>query len=183
MSFPKVRMTSIQFADGLREFYTLNYQEAERIFRDIINDDSKNDPAYFMLLNSKRAKKYHEAIDYAKKAIQANPENIWYEQLLAELYGEIQDYKNSAVSWEKVCKKVDNNEYYLFELAHAYVRLNRMKDAIKTYDRMEAILGPNDELTRVKSELWLYLNQMDQAINEYEKMLEIFPAKFNTILQ
>lgn len=175
---PIVRMTSIQFADGLREFYTLNYQEAERIFRNIINDDSKNDPAYFMLAKLKKEQKeYHQAIEYIKKAIQANPENIWYEQLLAELYGEIQDYKNSAVSWEKVCKKVDNNEYYLFELAHAYVRLNRMKDAIKTYDRMEEILGPNDELTRIKSELWLYLNQMDQAVHEYEKLLDIFPSE------
>jgi tetratricopeptide (TPR) repeat protein len=46
---------------------------------------------------------------------------------------------------------------------------------IKIYDKIENIVGKNDDLTETKKNIWLYLNDVKNAVREYEKMLEIYP--------
>ena len=43
------RNQSATFADGLREYYANDYTNAEKTLRNVINANSKNDAAYFML--------------------------------------------------------------------------------------------------------------------------------------
>jgi tetratricopeptide (TPR) repeat protein len=60
-------------------------------------------------------------------------------------------------------------------LANNYLQLEKLLEVIKVYDRIENILGKNDELTETKKNIWLYLNDVKNAVREYEKMLEIYP--------
>ena len=60
-------------------------------------------------------------------------------------------------------------------LANNYLQLGKLQEVIKTYDKIERILGKNDDLTETKKNIWLYLNDVKNAVREYEKLLEIYP--------
>ena len=71
------RNQSATFADGLREYYANDYTNAEKTLRNVINANSKNDAAYFMLGKvCYDAQKYNEALDYFLQASKINKENI-----------------------------------------------------------------------------------------------------------
>ena len=141
----ETRINSAKYADGIRAFYSKNFTEAEEVFRSIINEDSKNDAVYFMLSRIKEEQKdYSGAISYITQAINLNEENIWYQVALANLYDQIGDFKNSEKVWKKVCNSVTNNEYYLYSLANALLKNEKYEEVIKTFDKMEEIIGLND---------------------------------------
>lgn len=172
----ETRIHSAQYADGLREFYSKNYTVSEETFRSIINQDSKNDAAYFMLSRIKEEQKdYTGAISYILQAIELNDQNIWYQVALANLYDQIGDYKNSEKVWKKVCNSVTNNEYYLYSLSNALLKNEKYEEVIKTFDKMEEIIGFNDDLTETKKNIWLYLNKVDKAVAEYQKLIQVYP--------
>lgn len=172
----KTRINSAQYADGIREFYSKNFTAAEAIFRSIINDESKNDAAYFMLSRIKEEQKdYPGAIGAILQAIDLNDQNIWYQVALANLYDQIGDYKNSEKVWKKVCNSVTNNEYYLYSLSNALLKNEKYEEVIKTFDKMEEIIGVNDDLTETKKNIWLYLNKVDKAVAEYQKLIQAYP--------
>jgi len=77
--------------------------------------------------------------------------------------------------WEDICKVKYTNEYYLMSLASSYLHLGKLQEVIKVYDRIENIVGKNDDLTEVKKNIWLYLNDVKNAVREYEKLLEFYP--------
>lgn len=172
----ETRINSAKYADGIRAFYSKNFTEAEEVFRSIINEDSKNDAVYFMLSRIKEEQKdYSGAISYITQAINLNEENIWYQVALANLYDQIGDFKNSEKVWKKVCNSVTNNEYYLYSLANALLKNEKYEEVIKTFDKMEEIIGLNDDLTDTKKNIWLYLNKVDKAVGEYEKLIQVYP--------
>ena len=180
----EIRKESSLYADGLREFYSYNFNAAELTFRKVINQNPKNDAAYFMLAKiSSEKKDYFSASNYLQEALKIDKNNEWYKIDLAIAYDNIGDYKNSVKLWEEICKLKYDNEYYHISLANAYLQLNKLVEAIKVYDKIETIIGKIDELTERKKEIWLYLNNVKNAVGEYDKMIEIYPYEINYYLE
>lgn len=172
----ETRVNSAQFADGIRAFYSNNYQSAEEYFRAILKSDPKNDAAIYMLSKiNEQQKDYAGAIVYLTQAIEINPKNIWYSVTLATMYDQIGDSKNSEKVWKFVCKNITNNEYYLYSLANALLKNEKYEEVIKTFNKMEEIIGINEDLTETKKEIWLYINKVENAVAEYQKILDIYP--------
>lgn len=170
------RKVSVQYTNGLKSFYTGNTNEALRIFNGIILDHPKHDPSYFMLSKIyAEQKNYHDAVDQLQKAIKVDKKNVWYKIALANTYMEMQEWGSAAKLWESICKEKTNNEYYLYSLAECYYELNKLEKVIESYNRMEAIMGTNDELTRVKAALWLYANKVKEAVGEYDRLIKMYP--------
>lgn len=172
------RQQSANFADGLREFYSDNYETAETTFRQILDKDPKNDAAAYMLARIyKNKKNYAEAISFLQKALKIDKSNVWYKVELAEVYQLTMDYKNSVKLWEEICKLKPENEYYLVNLSEIYINMQEFEKVIDVYDRFEVLNGYNDEITAAKVEIWLFLNNVKGALGEYEKLIKEFPKE------
>jgi len=172
----ETRISSAQFADGIKEFYSNNLTAAETIFREVIIANPKNDAAYYMLSKVRtQMNDYSGALPYLLDAIKINDQNIWYEVDLANLYEKIGDNKNAEKSWIKVCKTVTNNEYYYYALATIYLKNEKYQEAIQAFEKMEEIIGYNADLIDTKKNIWLYLNQVEKAVQEYKKWIEVYP--------
>lgn len=170
------RKISVRYTDGLKFFYAGNPNEALRVFNGIILDNPKHDPSYFMLSKIyAEQKNYHDAVAELQKAIKIDKKNVWYKVSLANVYMSMQDWSNAAKLWEVICKEKNNNEYYIYSLAECYYEMEKLEKVIDCYNRMEAIMGVNDELTRVKVSLWLYANNVKAAVNEYDKLIKSYP--------
>ena len=172
----ETRINSAKYADGIREFYSNNYTAAEEIFRSIVLEDSKNDAALYMLSKiSEQRKDYTGAIAYLTQALKINQKNVWYRVALATMYDQIGDYKNSEKVWKEVCETVTNNEYYLYSLANALLKNEKYEEVIKTFNKMEDIIGINEEITETKKDIWLYVNKVDKAVGEYQRLIDLYP--------
>ncbi len=170
------RKISVQYTEGLKAYFSGRASEALKIFNGITLDDPKHDASYFMLSKIYTDQKnYSDAVDALQKAIKVDKKNVWYKVDLANVYFKKEDYLSAAKLWEQICNEKTNNEYYLYSLSECYMELGRPEKVIETYDRMEKIIGYNDELTRVKASLWLYMNRVKDAVGEYDKLIAAYP--------
>lgn len=177
------RQQSATFADGLREYYSSDYHNAEQTLRSVINNNPKNDAAYFVLgkINYDN-QNYNQALDYFSQATKLNKNNIWYVVELAKTYKSMGDFVSAAKHWEIICKEKDNNEYYLYELAECYLQMQQYLKVINVYNQMENLLGTNDILTQVKVNLWLEMNDVKNAAGEYDKLISQYPYEVSNFV-
>ena len=179
-----IRKNSYSFADGLREFYSDNFNVAEQNFKTVMTKDSRNDAAFYMMSKVKMAQKDLTGAEYfLNEARKLNPKNEWYLLEMAELYDKLGNFKQSAKLWEEICILKPDNEYYLIALSDAYLQLNKLSDVIKVYDRLEKIIGRNDEITAAKKNIYLHLNDVKGAAGEYEKLIKIYPHEIEYYIE
>jgi tetratricopeptide (TPR) repeat protein len=179
----ETRIASAQFSDGIKEFYSNNFTAAETIFREVLNNNPKNDAAYYMLAKVRVSMNdFSGALPYLINAIKINNKNIWYELELANVYEKVGDLINAEKSWKKVCENVNNNEYYYYSLATVCLKNEKYEEAIDAFNKMEEIIGFNEDLTETKKNIWIYLNQVEKAANEYKKWIEMYPYEIDNYL-
>ena len=167
---------SEKFADGLREFYSADYQHAETSFRYVLSKNPKHDASYFMLAKIRsQQKEYAGASYYLQEAIKLDKSNVWYKVMLAETYDLMNDYASSTKLWKEICKLKPENEQYLISLSQAYLNNEQYKEVVKTYDQIEVLIGYNEEITEAKKNIWLYYNDIKRAAGEYDKLIKEFP--------
>lgn len=166
------RKLSVYFADGVKEFYSQNYQEAEVKFRHVIAENPKNAAAFFMLSKIYLEKKdYSEALHNINSALALEKNNVWYMIALAKIYDTMHKYSESVKYWSKICDLNPQNEYYLMYYAEACLYSEKFKEVINVYTRLENLLGKNEEITAAKVELWLHLNDVKSAVHEYDMLI------------
>lgn len=178
------RKISSRFNNGLRSFYTAQTDDAERIFSDIVRDNPKHAPSYFMLSKIYTEKgQFSEAEIALNNAIKADKDNVWYRVALGENYIKTENFKKATPIWESICKEMPDNELFLFNLYDCYQHLNNYSKMIETLDIMEDKFGPREEFTRNKVILWLRKNDLNSAIGEYDKLIEKQPYEVTNYLR
>lgn len=115
------------------------------------------------------------AARFAESAAELEPGNKWYKLLLVEIYGKAGKKKELLEICEKLEKQDPRNVDYLYELSNAYLMNNDGNNAIKTYDKIEEILGVTEEISLQKQRVYLIQNKTDKAGAEIEKLIKEFP--------
>lgn len=178
------RKVSVDFTSGLKSYYSGHNPEALKVFNGILLDNPKHDPSYFMLSKIYTDQKnYADAKMALQQAMKLDKKNVWYKVNMAKLLSTMGDDAAAAKLWEQICKEVKNNEYYLYALAECYLNLQKTQKVIETYNRMEQIMGTNDEITRVKASLWLYINDVKSAVGEYDALIAKYPHNADYYIQ
>jgi len=118
---------------------------------------------------------YIAAARYGEQAARLEPGNKWYKLLLVEIYGKAGMKEELLETCTKLVKQEPGNIDYLYELANAYLINNDGNNAIKTYDKIEALLGVTEEISLQKQRIYLVQNKIDQAAAEIEKLVKEFP--------
>lgn len=134
------RQISSRFNQGLRSYYTAQYEEALQQFSGILSDVPKHASSYFMLgrIYAER-KQYSEAENAFKQAIKLDKNNIWFQVELAEFYMSTGNYKDPLPYWEKICQKFPDNVIYLEHLYQCYSICQMNDKAIAVHERLEAL--------------------------------------------
>ena len=170
------RKIAVAYTDGLKAYYTGNTNEALKVFNGILLDNPKHDPSHYMLAKIDADKKdYRSAISHLQTASKIDKKNIWYKVDMAQYYQEIEDYATAAKLWEQICKE-KKNEYYLMALAGCYYEMHRYDKMIQAYDRLEEILGYQNEITEYKVQVYLAMDKVQEAVGEYDKLIKMYPG-------
>jgi tetratricopeptide (TPR) repeat protein len=116
-----------------------------------------------------------EALTHAKICVESDPQNAWYQQLLAQSYASLSKYDAAIKAFREVVRLSPDNYEMMYELANVQLYANKQQDAIATYDLLESKTGVYEELSVQKHLLYEQLKQYEKAGLELERLAEQYP--------
>src|SRR5690606_42008947 len=110
-----------------------------------------------VLSRSQRQDDMLKAVTSIETALRLERKNKYFYLLGVNIYTSLARFDKAADLYETMMKEVPGTEEYLYDLAVVYQYSKKPADAIRAYDRAEAVFGVN-EISSVQK-LRLYLEQ------------------------
>lgn len=118
-----------------------------------------------------------KSMDYYRKAIAYDPDNLYYNLAYAALCFELKQYTDAIDQYQKLIKKdPENSELYLY-LSEANRLAGDLPKAIEALDKLEQLIGLNDKVSLQKYQLYSQLNQENKAFLEIQKYIDKYPTE------
>lgn len=127
---------------------------------------------------------FEEALFLMKNAVKSNPQNIWYNLLLAELYKKSGDVKTPMELYQNLLLKNPENSDVIFELAKLYSLVGKNHEAIDLLDTLESKFGISEYLILAKNRIYYNLGHVEKIETELKKLVCIDPydASYQSML-
>jgi len=161
---------------GLKLFNNNKFDEAEKIYKEIIKLDNKNSDSYCALGTINAIKKrYKEALDFFDITTKLEPKNYYAFNNLGTIFF---NFKKFTTALEYYNKAISIKPDYINAInmrALTYEKLNDLENSVKDYTLMQR-LEPSGKyidglilITKAKLCLW---NGFDYALNKLRKKIE-----------
>ena len=119
---------------------------------------------------------FSRAANYCEKAVKADPDNIWYNLLYANILNSLGDTKQSIKIYEEIIKKYPENTDLMIDLADFYSRDKKNYDkAIQLLNTVEERYGVSLELFSEKERIYKIYGIKGKILPEAKKLVEAFP--------
>lgn len=164
------------FFEGISQKSLGNFVKAKASFYDCISiDHSKSAPHYEIARIDYENGNIPAALIEAKIAVETEPENQWYNKLMADLHFEMANYTEASKYYENAIKidKSDIDSY--FQRVVCLMQINKANDAISVLNNLESIIGVNEQTSLQKHQIYLQLNKTEQAGEELLKLKNAVP--------
>ena len=160
------------YTEGVKQYcLTIDNPSKENIDKTIflmteaIKADPENDAAYYYIgLAYTKSNDIAKAIQYLKKAENADPGNYWYKVLIARLYYGMGEYDMAVKLFENLVEEFPKKTISYFELLDIYIKNNDIEKASEYIDKIETVYGPNEATTTTKYQILLSQGKVDDAL-------------------
>lgn len=123
-----------------------------------------------------------KAVEYLNKAVKQDPENYYYNMMLASLNKDL-DQKEEAIDiYNKLLKLYPQKTDIYMSLAEAYNDNGELKKAIEALDELEKNVGIRETITLNKFRLYSMLSEKKKAFDEIENIIKKNPDNLSYIL-
>lgn len=174
------------FLQGITQKELGNHSEAKEILKTVLElTGGKYPPAdYYLAEVYFQNKEFDNAISHAEKAVEQEPENLWFQIGKAQLYQKLSQYDKAARTYEKIVKANPEKEPCYFEWANSLLAQKDYDGALNVMDKYEKRFGISEPVSMQKRNLYLGLGKTEDAIKEVEKLQAAFPfsTRYNAIL-
>ncbi len=152
--------------------------EAELAIKSIqksLKENPDNDAAYFemsrvfQMMGGK--KNQQQALKYAQKSIDLDPDNVWYHQNIIAIYKQMDDYENAAKEAKILVKKNPDSKGNYYQLANMYIHDSDLKSALKVYQDMEKYFGYEEGVVLQRKQIYLKLGDYNKALKEIDYLI------------
>jgi tetratricopeptide (TPR) repeat protein len=166
------------FIEANKEKLLGNDEDAIILFAEVIRKQPTNGAAAYELakLYNKTGDK-SKAISYAQKAVENEPNNIWFITYYAEMLSEKGDHDAAATLYQNLTVQFPTQYDYYFEWAYMLIKAAKMDEAIEVYDELENKTGVNEKTTKRKYSLYLAIGKNKKAEAELQKLINAFPSE------
>jgi tetratricopeptide (TPR) repeat protein len=174
-AFNSTEVTNL-FIDATRARLAGDVTKAIKLYETCLAKNPKHSASMYELAQLYfNTSDYSTAARYAENASDIEPGNKWYKLLLVEIYGKAGRKKELLATCEKLVQQDPRNLDFLYELANAYLMNDDGNNAIKTYEKIEDLLGVTEEISMQKQRIFLIQNKTEKAAQEMEKLIKEFP--------
>jgi len=117
-----------------------------------------------------------KGISALTKAVSCEPNNYWYNQALANLYQQQGDSINAIKTFEKMSERFSSRQDPLLSLVDLYNQQKNYPKVISTLNRLESIMGKNEQISMEKFRVYFLMNDSKRAFNEIESLSQEYPS-------
>ena len=167
---------SALFVEAVKDRLCEDYEVAEKKFRSVLVTDPSHDAAHYELAILMVLKgDLQEALNEASVAERLDDKNPWYKLMMGDLYNQTRQFSLSEPYWRQLADMFPENIEYQNNYAMTLLEQQKLKEAIAVYDRMEKLLGPDEQLIEAKKSIYLYLNKVEEAAQEIKTLADAYP--------
>jgi len=165
------------YVEAAKNRITGNYKSAIENYLKVLELDPDNHAAMYEL-----GRLYYEdrntqkALEMAQAAATLNPNNKWYNLLLAEMYNANADFKNAAKVYEQLTKNDPTNYEFWSDYAFMQLQAGDTKVALETLTEMEKQFGLDEFIAKQKKALFIKEGKIDKAAEVIENLIYINPT-------
>ncbi len=175
----RMREAESLFTEGMKYFILEDFAKALTTFQRVLELNPEEPMVHFKMAEifakSSNPEDLSRASASIEKALKGNKKNEYFYLLAAEIYTSQSNFSKAEEALETLSKSANGTGEYLYQLAAIYQYDRKPDEAIKTYNRAEAILGINEISSLQKQKIYLDQGKTDQAIAEGEKLLMAYP--------
>ncbi len=140
--------------------------EATTSLLQILDIDTRSDAAYYELARiSFQAQDYGKAAAYAREAVNINPDNEWYWNVLADVYKQMEDFASLVPVFDQLIRLKPAVEQSYYDKAYALFLTKKYDDALHQYKLIEDKFGANDTLFMARQQIYLAQKKPQKAID------------------
>lgn len=159
-------------------FLLEKYDKAAEAFKAVIEEDPKNDVAWYESARTWAMLNDHtKSLDAARKATELDPENQWYASFEGELLEKMGRYKEAAEVFSKLNKRLPKDPDFLEKNAYLLLLSGDANSALKALDRLEKLVGVTENASRQKHSIYAKMGDVKKATAELEKLVAAEPAE------
>ena len=163
------------FIDGAINEAKGEYASAILDYQDALRLNPRAGIYYAIAKNYYFLNKYPSALQNCKTAVSLEPDQLDYQDLLANIFSAAGQFDSAAVVLERIIGKDSSRVQSYYKLARIYEN-SKPLTAIEIYNKLTDIIGPDwDILIRI-SQLYESLGQTDNAVLSLKKLLSIDPS-------
>jgi len=164
------------FADATNARLEGDPAKAIQLYQATIKADPTNAASYFELAKlAHQAQHGDQALAFAKKAVAADGNNIWYRFLLADLSTQMGDLNGAAETYKAIIDQWPDHYEVYFGLADILAKQKKMDKAQQVYRDLEKRFGTTDELVMREYGMLVNANELDKARELLERAIAADP--------
>lgn len=177
----RLREAEFYFTEGEKFFILEDYAKALEYYQKTLEIAPGNATVYYkvaeVLSRSNRQDDLMKAAAAAEQALSLEKKNKYFYLLAANIMTSLTQFDRAAEIYQQLVSEVKGTEEYLYELAAVYQYANKPEEAIKVYNRAEAVLGVNEISSVQKMRLYFEQGKTKEALAEGEKLVKAFPSE------
>lgn len=175
----RLREAEFYFTEGEKYFILEDYAKALLYYQKTLEISPENATVHYkiaeVLSRSDKQEDLLKASLSVENAIKLDGQNKYFYLLAANIYNNLAKFDKAAHVYETMINKIKGTDEYLYELAAVYQYANKPEEAIKAYNRAEAVMGINEVSSIQKLRLYFELGKTKEGISEGEKLINAFP--------
>jgi tetratricopeptide (TPR) repeat protein len=164
------------FSEAVSARHNNRFDEALDLIRYCLQIDSLNAQAWYeSAVFYNNIKHTDWGLEAMEKARSLDPSNEWYAFGLANMYLGLKMNPKAIALYEGLLRTRPSDENLHFQLANLYAQGGRFPDAIREWDKVESLIGKNEQVSLNKFRGYKELNQPRKAIHEVQALADKNP--------
>ncbi len=161
------------FIEGIKQRTLGNVDEAIKIFSRCLEMDPSSSTSLYEIANIHLVRgDFQSAMIMLERAVSLNPQNKYYQVLLAKIYQQNKLYEKAAKTFEVLSELVPDNDEYPLYRADMYSMAGKLDVALACYDELEKKWGITESLALGKQAIYLKQGKKKEAYNEIETLIK-----------
>lgn len=166
------------FIEAKKEALLGNDAVAVKLFEAVLEKSPRHDAANFEMARMySKFKEYNKAVDYAEKAAEISPQNIWYRKMLVDLYQRTGELEKSRAQFKWLVENDDNNLRYYQDWYKLELYLENHEKALEINNKIEQITGTSQEILLRRIMLLQETGDFVKAAEAAKELLRMDPTE------
>ncbi len=168
------------YFEGLKNKHLGNTKRATSQFRKALGVNPLAPAAHYELSRLLEEQKVNDsALFHARKAVTLSDSGYWYIKNLAQFHRNHNRYEDAARTMEAIIDKHKEGPKFYYQLANTYIRQEKLRKALETYERFEKNFGVDRQVVRQQKRIYLQLNKVEKAAQAVRDLIEANPQKLD----